>query len=154
MSFSASAREKLEKQIKSSEGLRLNAYLDTRGVLTVGYGHNCEASPVPEVKQPADAITQERADELFSRDLATVIASVQFALPWVGGMESARQAVLFDMAYNLGLDGLLGFKSALMAVRQGRYSDAAHGMLDSLWALQVKGRAKRLSRQMETGVWI
>jgi lysozyme len=38
-------------------------------------------------------------------------------------------------------------------IQSGRYSDAAKGMLSSLWAKQTPARAKRMSEQMRTGVW-
>ena len=41
----------------------------------------------------------------------------------------------------------------LKHVRCGNYPQAAAAMLQSKWATQVKGRAKELARQMETGQW-
>jgi lysozyme len=55
------------------------------------------------------------------------------------------------MAFNLGVPGLLKFKNTLRAVREGRFEDAAKGMLASKWARQVKGRAVRLAQVMKTG---
>ena len=57
------------------------------------------------------------------------------------------------MAFQMGVDGLLGFKNTLAMIQSGRYSDAAKGMLSSLWAKQTPARAKRMSEQMRTGVW-
>ena len=50
------ALHNLLTQLKRDEGLRLSAYLNTEGILTIGYGHNCQASPVPSVRHPGDAI--------------------------------------------------------------------------------------------------
>lgn len=61
-----------------------------------------------------------------------------------------RQRVLVNMAFNLGMTGLLGFKTTLLAMEQGRYEDAAR-MLRSRWAGQVGVRAERLSEMMRTG---
>ena len=55
------------------------------------------------------------------------------------------------MAFNLGVQGLLKFRNTLGMVRDGDYDGAARGMLASLWARQVKGRATRLADQMRTG---
>jgi lysozyme len=68
-------------------------------------------------------------------------------------MEAPRQAVLLNMAFNLGVGGLLGFKRALGAMRIEDYARAGTEMLDSTWARQVKGRAAELARQMMLGVW-
>jgi len=62
-----------------------------------------------------------------------------------------RQRVLLDMAFNLGISGLLKFKRTLKAIRAKQYEKAAEMMLDSRWATQVGQRAKRLSKMMATG---
>jgi lysozyme len=73
--------------------------------------------------------------------------------PWVRELDDVRQAVLLDMAFNLGVTGLLGFHTTLKLVRLRRFVSASVQMLDSKWAGQVKGRAIRLSKMMETGQW-
>lgn len=62
-------------------------------------------------------------------------------------------ASLLNMAFQMGVDGLLGFKNTLELIRTGSYEKAAEGMLSSLWAKQTPARAKRLAVQMRTGVW-
>ena len=64
----------------------------------------------------------------------------------------ARAEVLINMAFNLGITGLLKFRRALDAVRVDDYEAAATHMLDSRWASQVGRRAVELARQMRTGV--
>ena len=53
----------------------------------------------------------------------------------------------------MGIDGLLGFKNTLEAVRTGQYDRAADGMFQSMWAKQTPERAKRMSEQMRTDQW-
>jgi lysozyme len=62
-----------------------------------------------------------------------------------------RADALLNMAFNLGVDGLLGFVNTLRYVRGGNYELAADNMLASKWARQVKGRAVELAAQMKTG---
>jgi lysozyme len=57
------------------------------------------------------------------------------------------------MAFQLGTDGLLGFKNTLALIRDGKYAEAADAMLLSLWAKKTPERAKRLAEQMRSGVW-
>ena len=147
------ALHNLLTQLKRDEGLRLSAYLDTEGILTIGYGHNCQASPVPSVRHPGDAISQELADELLAEDTEIAIRETIAAFPWVKELSESRQAVFFNMAFNLGIPRLRGFKKFLHAAEIGDWNWAAEEMLDSRWAKQVKGRAVRLSKQMETGIW-
>lgn len=140
-------------QLKRHEGERLTAYLDTVGILTVGVGHNCKASPVPGVKEPGDRITQEISDRLFLEDVQKHERQILKSLPWISGLVAPRQAVLFNMAFNLGVSGLLGFKNTLSLIEQGKYLSASDAMLKSKWAIQVKGRASELAEQMRTGKW-
>ena len=129
--------------LKRDEGLRLTAYKDTVGVWTVGYGHAHIA--------PGTVWNQGKAEQMLIEDVKKHNAELLEKLPWVAGLDRVRQNVLFNMGFNLGINGLLGFKNTLEAVRTGRYNDAASGMLKSLWAKQVKGRAVRLAQEMQTG---
>ena len=140
-------------QLKRHEGERLTAYKDTVGVLTVGVGHNCKASPVPGVEKPGDRITQEISDRLFLEDVQKHERQILKSLPWISGLVAPRQAVLFNMAFNLGVSGLLGFKNTLSLIEQGKYLAASDAMLRSKWATQVKGRAVEMAAQMRTGKW-
>ena len=153
--FGDSDTQKIEQQIKKSEGLRLAAYRCPAGALTVGYGHNCDASPVDGVSRVGDRITSEEADRLFKTDLSVAVWEARKALPWVTELSAARQAVLYDMAFNMGIgrpgvSGLLSFRNTLELIKNGDYAAASRGMLASKWAVQVKNRAVLLARQMDT----
>lgn len=147
--------EKFCDQLVEHEGLRLNAYLDTAKppVLTIGVGHNCKTSPVPGVSKVGDSITMQQAMELFDKDITQHNAAALKAIPWIEDLNPPRQAVLYNMAFNLGITGLLGFKNTLGMIREEKYSSAAAGMMNSKWATQVGRRARTLSDQMETGEW-
>ena len=153
MPFTQSDTEKLAAQIRQAEGFRLAAYRCPAGALTIGYGHNCDACPVPGVREPGDRIAPLQAETLFEADLATAVWAVRRNHPWVTGLNPARQAVLYDMAFNMGVKTLSTFINTLRMVREGDYANAARNMLLSKWARQVGGRAIRLARQMEDGEW-
>jgi lysozyme len=59
--------------------------------------------------------------------------------------------VVIDMAFNVGVPRLTGFKKMWAALHCGDYAEAAKEMMDSKWARQVGRRAERLSSMMETG---
>ncbi len=147
----------LKDQIRRSEGFRLRAYRCTSGALTVGFGHNCDASPVPGVNEVGDGISHELAESLLEADIAAAVWGVRDALPWVTALNAPRQAVLYDMAFNMGLGvtggsrGLLSFRNTLRLIEKGDYTEASRNMLQSKWARQTGGRAMRLSRQLDTG---
>lgn len=67
------------------------------------------------------------------------------------GLNYVRQAVLINMAFNLGKAKLLGFKRTLEAIALRDFDNAALYMLQSKWAAQVGQRAIRLAKQMKSG---
>ena len=138
-------------QLKRHEGLRLEAYKDTEGVLTIGWGHNCEAAPVPGVEQEGDVISRGSAENLLYQDLKRLARELDDKLPWWRGLDEVRAGVLLDMAFNMGAARLCGFCRTLEAVREGRFADAAAAMLDSRWASQVGRRAVELAAMMRSG---
>lgn len=129
--------------IKQHEGLRLKAYSCPAGKITVGYGRNLEDKGLSEVE----------ADYLLINDISEIEASLSSRLYWFMKLGAVRRAVLIDMAYNLGINGLLSFKRTLAHIEKGDYEAAAIEMLDSRWADQVGQRADRLSEMMLTGEW-
>jgi lysozyme len=122
------------------------AYHDSLGFLTIGIGHLIDRRKGGKLPDPI-------IDALFDYDLKQHSEELFRALPWARDLDPVRQAVLIDMAFNLGISGLLGFHNTLGAVRDKRWQDAARGMLASKWATQVGRRASRLSGMMLTGEW-
>lgn len=141
------------EQLKRHEGFSVEAYLCPAGKLTVGWGHNCEALPVPGVEKVGDVISRGTAETLLYRDVQAVAKELDAAFPWWRDMSFPRQAVLLNMAFNMGLPKLKTFKKAIGAMSIGDYPRAGTEMLDSRWMEQVRGRAAELARQMVLGVW-
>jgi len=134
---------KLIEQIKYHEGLRLKPYVCTAGKLTIGYGRNLEDR----------GITKYEAELLLSHDLAEVESQLKDKLEFWTALDHVRQAVLINMAFNIGINGLMKFKKTLTMIGDGDYSDAAIEMMDSRWAKQVPKRALDLSVQMDLGIF-
>lgn len=133
---------KLVEQLIDHEGERLFPYVDTVGKTTVGVGRN-----LTDV-----GISKEESRILLANDIKKVVAGLDAALPWWDSLSEARQRVLADMAFNLGLKGLLGFKNTLALVQRGDYDEAADNMLLSKWATQVGRRATTLAGMMRRGI--
>ena len=97
------ASEILIEKVKEFEGLRLAAYKDSAGVLTIGYGH------AKGVKK-GQTITEAQADSLLRGDLLT-------AENYVNGLKlnltQGQFDALVDFTYNLGAGNLAG--STLLA---------------------------------------
>lgn len=133
----------LRAQLMRHEGLRLKPYLDTVGKMTIGYGRNLDDV----------GLARDEAAYLLDGDIDRAVKGLLARWPWVLEVDAVRQSVLVNMAFNLGLERLAGFKLTLQAIQQGRYSAAADHMLDSKWAGQVGIRAVELAAQMKTGQW-
>lgn len=133
---------KATAKIRRYEGFSRLPYKCPTGHLTIGYGHNLE-----------NGISKEAAEFILQEDLARAERAVKNSFPWWWKLDDARQFVLVDMAFNMGLAGLKGFKKMLAAAEQGDYQTAAKEMLASKWAAQVGRRAVELSKIMEKGEW-
>ncbi|MDI3237526.1 glycoside hydrolase family protein [Acinetobacter ursingii] len=137
----------ITRLLRAEEGEVLNEYKDHLGYSTIGVGRLID-------KRKGGGITAEESAYLLGNDIQKRLTELERKLPWIKSLDDARRGVLVSMAFQMGVDGLLGFKNTLEMVRTGRYADAAKGMLNSLWAKQTPQRAKRHSEQMRTGQWV
>jgi len=139
------------KQLIADEGFRAVVYddatghplgiLPSGGRATVGYGFelSVDGLSVAESLLILHSRIQARSKELDMR------------FPWFKELDGVRQGVLVQMAYNMGVGGLLGFHKMLAALKGMDYATAADEMLNSQWAKDVGSRAQRLAREMREG---
>ena len=150
--------QKLTEQLIRHEGTRRDAegrhtpYCCSAGALTIGYGHNLDANPIPGMGATS-RLTEEEARRLLATDMRKTEEEVREALPFAEALTPARYAVLVNMAFNLGTARLLTFKNTSADVAIGEYTAALRRMLRSRWAAQVGRRAVELARQMDSGGW-
>ena len=137
----------ITRLLRGEEGEVLTEYKDHLGYSTIGVGRLIDA-------RKGGGITAEESAYLLSNDIQKKLSELERKLPWIKELDEARRGVLLSMAFQMGTEGLLGFKNTLEMVRTGRYTDAAKSMLNSLWAKQTPQRAKRHSEQMRTGKWV
>lgn len=139
-------KAELTKQLRRDEGEVLHAYADHLGYLTLGVGRLID-------KRKGGGITKEESAYLLSNDIDKREAELLRRAPWMANLDPARFGALLNMAFQMGVDGLLGFRNTLEMVRNGDYDGAADGMLNSLWARQTPERANRIAKQMRSGEW-
>lgn len=149
----------LLSQLKRHEGFKTKVYRDTEGFLSIGYGYNLDANPLklsPTLVNNliSKGIAEPTAERYLVQCAEQVIARLPERIPVYRALSQPRRDVLANMAYNMGLRRLLGFKNTLRFLTKGDYDDAALEMLDSAWAKTVKTRAIELSLQMATGRYI
>ena len=129
----------LEMLVAADEGLRLMPYRCSAGKLTIGYGTTFPLS-------------EEEAHLLLRHRLEKVLDRCERSFPWWSKLSPARQQVIASMCYQMGMDGLSGFKKMLAAIERNDYDTAAKEMLDSKWAKHDSpARARRLAKVMVRG---
>lgn len=139
-------RENIIRSLRGEEGEVLSEYKDHLGYSTIGVGRLIDA-------RKGGGITKEESAYLLGNDIDKVTKQLDASLPWWTKLDEARRGVLVNMAFQMGINGLLGFKNTLAMIQAGNYEGAAKGMLQSKWAQQTPSRAKRMAEQMRTGVW-
>ena len=71
--------------------------------------------------------------------------------PCVENLDSVRQLILMDMAFNMGVPRLCKFLKMWNAIHEGRFDIAASEMMDLRLARQVGRRAVKPSDSMKEG---
>lgn len=137
-------REILIQELVRDEDNKPHAYQDSMGYWTIGIGRLVD-------KRKGGRLRPDEILYLFNNDLAEKEQDLDKHLPWWRKLSPARQRVLLNMCFNLGIAGLLKFKNTLAAMQRGDYKAAADGMKGSLWARQVGARADRLIEMMKQG---
>jgi len=107
--------------VKSFEGLRLDAYRDPVGILTIGWG-----STGPHVKEGM-AITPEEAEALLKTDLARFERGVDIMTQGVPTNDNQFSAFV-SLAFNIGL-GAFATSTALKRHKMKNHIGAANAIL-------------------------
>lgn len=140
-------KSELAKQLRGDEDVRPCVYPDQFGYATIGVGRLVDS------RKPGAGLRPDEITYLLNNDIDDRIEQLTRRLPWFQNLDDARKGVLLNMSFQMGVDGLLGFKNTLKLVQDGKYESAASAMLESKWAQQTPNRAKRMSDQMKTGIW-
>jgi lysozyme len=129
--------------LQRDEGFRERAYQDEGGVWTIGYGH----TPA----QPGECWIHGHALAQLEADASAAEEELDRELGWWRRLDEVRQDALANMAFNIGVRGLLGFHHMLEALAREDFAHASAQMLLSEWASQVGDRAQRLAHMIRTG---
>ena len=122
-------------------------YRDHLGYATLGIGRLID-------ERRGGGLTDDEVEYLLKNDVERVRNELSNKLSWWDSLDSVRQSSLINMAFQLGINGLLNFKNTLSLIEQGRYMEAAKEALNSAWANQTPNRARRVAKQLETGEWV
>ena len=144
------------------EGMVLTVYEDSLGIETISIGRNLkdrgiskeelEYMDIVNIGAVYDhGITEADARYLAMNDIKIVENELVAVHPCVEKLDSVRQLVLMDMAFNMGVPRLCKFLKMWNAIHEQNYEAASFEMLDSRWAKQVGRRATILSDAMKNG---
>lgn len=138
---------KLRNEIKIEEGSAKHngnhiLYFDSLGHPTIGWGR---------VVMEGGGLTDEEADYLLDNDITRIIQEMDNTMLWWRGESELRKRALVNMAFQLGVGGLLSFKRMLWQMQHGSYKKASEEALDSVWAKQTPNRAQRIAKMIREG---
>ena len=101
--------DSLIEDLKYDEGFVEYAYEDSLGYLTIGYGFLID-------KRRGGKIPQKIAEEWLHHEVVERWGKLTTKLPWLLNQPEAVQRAICNMAYQLGIDGVLRFKMMLTAL--------------------------------------
>ena len=138
------------------EGLRLQPYFCSKKKLTIGVGRCLDTNPITAEEERVigdwrHGITKCSAMYLLQNDVNKTIKELKSKLKFFKTLDDERQYALIDMAFNLGVSGLLRFKKMLEALKNKEYQKAASECLNSKYAKDVGNRAVRIANIIATG---
>lgn len=129
--------------ITQHEGRRAVFYIDTTGHPSVGVGCNLDSEnaamdltavgvDIQDVLAGMP-LAESQIDGLLLIQLNRCIYQAQILFPKFDEMPANAQAVIMDMIFNLGMRGFGLFLKAILALKEGRWNDAADELRNSKW---------------------
>lgn len=137
----------LSADLKREEGYSPTVYKDTEGLWTVGHGFLVDPS------RHGCGLTPAECDMILHHRIQAVVADLRSRLPWFPEAPEQVQRALANMAYQLGVAGVMRFAKTLELLRLRKYEDAAREALDSKWAEQTPARARRIADLFRQAAW-
>lgn len=136
-------------QLRRDEGVRYRMYLDTLGNPTIGVGHKILPD---EQRLLTVTLNDDGVNALLAHDISDKERQLM-QFDWFTGLDDCRQAAIVNMAFNLGVHGLLGFPSMIHYLVTKEWNAVARECDDPNWHAQVGARSDRIAEQLRTGEW-
>jgi len=157
---------------KFEEGDEAKAYKCTAGKWTVGAGINIEQQPLPKAVRTLWEHTEHVPDnwvimllgggempqkvrdlwlDIILSELEAELECEHISCAFTPGFEDL-DLVLLDMAYQMGIEGLCGFKRMIAAINCCSYNVAALELLDSKYAREDSPNRARRNAELLRGL--
>ena len=139
--------KELKEQIKTHEGFRDTIYLDSLGKKTIGYGHLITATDkfVSEKRYSIKDLNR-----VFEYDFQIAVDGAKRVTNYDKLHDKAKEVVI-EAVFVLGARGFSLFKLCIGHLNEGRYTNAAEELKDSLWCKkQAFNRVSALCQILES----
>jgi lysozyme len=151
-----SYRDTLKDNLIFDEGLRYEYYLDPVGIKTVGVGHNCQSSPLPQYMQDYYAengkLKLEHIMELLEKDIDKAEQAARKIFDSFNDWTTNRQIAIVNLLFNMGPTTFSKFITTIAAIRNGQWQAAGAALRNSKWFKQVQpSRSERIIKQITEG---
>lgn len=134
----------LINRIIQHEGIKNFAYHDSLGYLTIGIGRCIQ-------EKVGKGLSTSECMYLLRNDIAEFHAQLM-KYNWFVMQDEVRQDALVELAFNMGVAHLLGFKQMIDALTKQSYQGAAKELINSAWSKQVgASRASDLAWRIQYG---
>lgn len=150
--------KKLDAQLMLDEGIRLQAYRDPSGYLTVGVGRNLDTNPLSDAEIAIighDArtlpITREQALFLLHKDEMKAISDISDQFSWWATLDEVRARAIVDLVFNMGIAKFLTFNNFIKLMQESEYEDAGDDLSNTAWYDEVGDRGPRIANMISTG---
>ena len=141
------------KVISREEGYREFAYRCSEGYPSIGIGWKIGRKEDSLESYKFMSVSERIAEMKCSERIFEIRAELGEKIPFFFLQTMPRQTMLISMAYQMGVDGLMGFKHMLSAIRDRDWEVVYIEGLDSRWAKQTPERAERHMLTMKHGTW-
>jgi len=132
---------RLLKIVEENECYRQCVYQCSADKNTIGIGFNLDDV----------GLSLDESRVILKMRLEHISESLHNELPWLYEVGKTRISALCDMAYQMGITGLLGFKKSLALMESGDYYAASVEFLNSNWARQTPARAHKITGIISSG---
>lgn len=124
----------LIESIKANEGFEPKPYPDPlHGWSVPTFGHGLTF------------ITEAESEMIVRNRVQSIQEAIGIRKPVFKTLTEDRQNALIEMAYQMGVNGLMKFRNMWAAIEQGNFQQAYLEALDSNWYRQTPSRAKRVA---------